>query len=157
MIFFVCFLDFLKFFWEYWIFRILSKLLRFLLKVIEVTTEHQKSPKMGLFFRRAKKALVKGQSHPQELEESPHRGLYFLVKPFIHLMSEWSFCSECSSHCPSQTVRAGELTFWENVHPPPCVTCHMSHVMCHMSRVTYRVSGVTCYFFSSFFHPPIFG
>ena len=59
----------------------------------------------------------------------------------IHSLNEWSFCSESSRHCPSQTVRARELKFWENVHTPRCVsshvsrvTCHVSHVMCHMSQ-----------------------
>ena len=33
----------------------------------------------------------------------------------------------------------------ENVHPPRCVTCHMSHVMCHVSIVTCHVSCVTCH------------
>ena len=42
-------------------------------------------------------------------------------------------CEISSRHCPSQTIRAGELKFWENVHPPPCVTCHASYVMCHVS------------------------
>ena len=37
-----------------------------------------------------------------------------------------------------------DLKFEENVHLPPCVTCHMSHVMCHMSRVTGLVSHDTC-------------
>ena len=40
-----------------------------------------------------------------------------------------SFCLGSSRHCLSQTVRAKELTFWENVHPPLCITCHLSCVM----------------------------
>ena len=36
----------------------------------------------------------------------------------------------------TQTVRAREQRFWENVHPPPCVTCHLSPVRYHMSGVT---------------------
>ena len=43
----------------------------------------------------------------------------------------------------SQTVRARELTFWEKVHLPPPVTCHVSHVMCYMSRITCHMSHVT--------------
>ena len=45
-----------------------------------------------------------------------------------------------------------ELKFWENVHPPPCILCHMSYVTCHMlcvichvSCVTYHVSHVMCH------------
>ena len=41
-----------------------------------------------------------------------------------------------SKHCLSQTFRARELSFWENVHPALHVTCPISHVMCHVSHVT---------------------
>ena len=34
-------------------------------------------------------------------------------------------------HLQSQTVRARELKFWEKVHLPPAVTCHLSCVTCH--------------------------
>ena len=34
-----------------------------------------------------------------------------------------------SKHCQSQTIIAGELKFWENVHPPPCVRCQVSGVI----------------------------
>ena len=47
-----------------------------------------------------------------------------------------------SKHGLSQTVRARELTFWRNVHPPPCVTYQVSHVMYQVSRVRCHVSGV---------------
>ena len=43
------------------------------------------------------------------------------------------FCSESSRHCLSQTVRAGELEFWENVQCSPPTMCHMSRVKCHVS------------------------
>ena len=46
-----------------------------------------------------------------------------------------------------QTVRARELKFWENVHPPQRVMCHVSCVMCHVSHVTCHVSHVTCHYF----------
>ena len=38
-----------------------------------------------------------------------------------------------SKYCPSQKIRARELTFWENVHPPPVwhVTCNMSNNLIH--------------------------
>ena len=57
-----------------------------LLKVTKVITGDQKIPKMGqnsiissFFAQRAEKALAKGQSPPQELEVSPHSGLYLIV------------------------------------------------------------------------------
>ena len=43
----------------------------------------------------------------------------------------------------AQTVKIRELTFWENVHPPRCVTCQVSAVNCHMTGVTFLVSAVT--------------
>ena len=56
----------------------------------------------------------------------------------VHLFIRWSFRSE-SRHCLSQTVRAKELKFRENVHPH-----HVSHVRCHMSGFRCQVSGVCC-------------
>ena len=50
-----------------------------------------------------------------------------------------------SKHCQSQTGRARELKFWENLHPTQCVLCHVSHVMCHLSHVTCHLSHVTCH------------
>ena len=59
-----------------------SKFLKLLLKGTEVTTEHQKIPKIS--FKSIKKAcfcLQKslGKSPLQKLEESPFSGLYLLV------------------------------------------------------------------------------
>ena len=66
--------------------------------------------------------------------------------------SQSSFSSRYSWYHKSQTVRARELKFWENVHPPQ--TCHMScvtcHVPCHVSDVTCHVSHVTFLFFIIF-------
>ena len=45
-------------------------------------------------------------------------------------------------HHKSQTVRARNLKILENVHPPPCVTCQVSHVKCQVSIVRCQVSGV---------------
>ena len=42
------------------------------------------------------------------------------------------------------TIRARKLKFWDNVHYPLCVTCHMSCVMCHMTCVTFHMSHVIC-------------
>ena len=58
-------------------------------------------------------------------------------------MIQASFCSESSRHYKSLTISAIELKLIEIVHPPPFVTCHVSHVMCH-------VSGVKCKFFFLF-------
>ena len=55
------------------------------------------------------------------------------------------FSSQSSQNHKSQTVRDRKLTFWENVHPPPCVICHVSHVMYQVSGVMCQVSGVTCH------------
>ena len=61
-----------------------SKLLKLLLKVTKVTTEHHKLPKMGqnsiisyFFAQRATKSL--GRSPAQELEVGPRSGPYLLV------------------------------------------------------------------------------
>ena len=57
-----------------------------LLKVTEVTTEHQKRPRNGknsivspFFAQRAKQTLDKGKNLPQELEVGPRSGSYHLV------------------------------------------------------------------------------
>ena len=63
-----------------------------------------------------------------------------LINSLIHWFIKWSFSSESSKHCLSQTVRAGELKFWENLHHPQCVTFHVS----------LHVSGVACHFFVCF-------
>ena len=68
-----------------------------------------------------------------------------LCDSFIHSLSDWSCSSKSSRHLQSQAVWARDLKFLENVHLPPCVICHMSHVMCHMSCVTCHVSCVMCH------------
>ena len=50
-----------------------------------------------------------------------------------------------SVHLHSQTGRARELKFWDKVHLPPPVVCHVSDVMCHVSCVMCHVSCVTCH------------
>ena len=42
-----------------------------------------------------------------------------------------------SKHHKSQIIRARELKFWDNVHPPPHVSCQVSGVRCQVSGVTY--------------------
>ena len=80
------FFDFLKFFGFFYFFLDFFGFLGFFFKVTNVTTGHQKLPKMGqnsiisfFFARRAKKTSAEGRSPPQELEVSPRSGLYLLV------------------------------------------------------------------------------
>ena len=64
------------------------------------------------------------------------------------------FRARCRPHSEGSAIpniRAGELTLGENVHPPPCVTCNVSHVTFHMSHVRCHVSGVKCHHFFFFF------
>ena len=42
------------------------------------------------------------------------------------------FSSKYSKYHTSQTIRARDLQFWDNLHQPLCVTCHMLHVTCHV-------------------------
>ena len=79
------FWGFFKVFWNFSDFFLLL-LLMLLLKVTKVITGDQKMPRMGqnsiissFFAPRAKKASAEGRSPPQELEVSPHSGLYLLV------------------------------------------------------------------------------
>ena len=50
-----------------------------------------------------------------------------------------------SEHLHSKTVRTREPKFWEKVHFPPFVTCHVSSVICHMSYITCHMSWFTCH------------
>ena len=73
----------------------------------------------------------------------------FLQPPqsFIDSFIDWlsdSLVKICSEHSQSQTRRARELKFWNNVFlhylscvmwPVSCVIRHMSHVTCHLSHV----------------------
>ena len=63
----------------------------------------------------------------------------------INWVTESDFSSQYSRYHKSQTIRARELKFQENVHPPQHVTCHMSWVTCHVSHVKCCV-----FFFVSF-------
>ena len=72
------------------------------------------------------------KSKTQFLTDSVFEGLFY--KLLCSLLFQQFFSSQSSKHCFSQTVRAKELTFWDNVHPPPCVTCHMSCVKCHKKQ-----------------------
>ena len=45
---------------------------------------------------------------------------------------------------PNRKTWGGEI-LRENPPPPPCVTCHVSHVMFHMSCVTCHVSYFMCH------------
>ena len=44
--------------------------------------------------------------------------------------SRWSWHFACLHY--TQTVRARELKFWENVHPQPRVTCQVSSIRCQV-------------------------
>ena len=74
----------------------------------------------------------------------------FVILSFIK-QEQWPFSSKSSKHCLSQTVREKELKFWENIHPPLCVTCQVSGARsqvsgdrCQVLGVRYHVSGVRC-------------
>ena len=77
----------------------------------------------------------------------------------INWITQSSFSSKSLKHCLSQTGKAKEQKFWDNVYPQPSVTfymsivtnhvshvtCHVSSVMFHKSCVTYNMSCVTCH------------
>ena len=63
--------------------------------------------------------------------------IHCIIDPLVQISSK---------HCQSQIGRAGELKFLKNVHPPPCVTCHVSYGMCHVSHVMWHLSHVICFF-----------
>ena len=54
-----------------------------------------------------------------------------LINSVINLDLKSWFVDIYSKHCKSQTRRARELKFGENVHP---TLCHVSRVMCHISH-----------------------
>ena len=58
-------------------------------------------------------------------------------------------CFQChmssSKHFHAQTVRARELKFWQKVHLPQSILCHVSYVMSHVSCVMCHASCVTCH------------
>ena len=68
----------------------------------------------------------------------------FVINSLTHSMSQWSVSYQSSKPCLSRAVIAREQIFWENVHPLPCVICHVSHVTCHVSGVACHLSQVTC-------------
>ena len=68
-----------------------------------------------------------------------------LIESVSQFVSQWAFSSKSSKYCKSQSGRARELPFWENVYPPQHVTCHMSCVTCHMSHVTCNKSHFMCH------------
>ena len=80
-------------------------------------------------------------------------------------LSHSSFVKISSKHLHSQTVRARNLKFWDNVHYLLCVanqlsvfSCQLSVVICKVSVVRCHVSSVICYMSLcelriSWFHP----
>ena len=97
-----------------------------------------------------------------ELHCLPYLSVGLFRNRRLYRLRQWDLQRLCHTVHP-KTVRSRELQFWDNVHHPPCVTCHVSHVTCHMSHVTCHVSRVTtchlsrvrCHmshvFFSSYF------
>ena len=55
----------------------------------------------------------------------------------VNWVSDKSFSSRSSKHHKSHAIRAAELKFWENVHPTPCITFHVSSVTCHMLHLFF--------------------
>ena len=110
-------------------FGFFSKLLRLLLKVTKVITEHHQWPKMGqnriissIFLPEWQQSL--GQSPPQEQEEGPHSGPYLLIKKkslsFYTILSQsWAQkTSNAFAICESRlliSLRIAFICFW------PCV------------------------------------
>ena len=77
-------------------------------------------------------------------QKSRGTGIAKLAGAARHWYSHSFFVEISSRNLYSQTKWVRHLKFWENVHLPLCVTCHVSHVMCHMSCFTCHVSHVTC-------------
>ena len=65
---------------------------------------------------------------------------YLIIQSLIH-----PFPPNLQNHCLSQTVKARELKFLENVHPTPCVTYHMSCITFYISCVTCTLSHCMCH------------
>ena len=76
----------------------------------------------------------------------PSVAVAVLQTPFllINWLSESAFSSKFPANLHSQAVRARELKFWDNIHLPQHIICHMSCVTCQMSFVTCHMSCVTC-------------
>ena len=58
-----------------------------------------------------------------------------------------AFSSNSSTYHKSQSRRAREQKFRENVQPQQHVTCHVSRVMCHVVHVTCHMSCVICHIY----------
>ena len=66
---------------------------------------------------------------------------YWSKPPFIYLSClRIPFPKISSKHLHFHTIRDRKLTYGEEVHLLPPVTCHLSHVMCHLSHVMCHVS-----------------
>ena len=73
-----------------------------------------------------------------------------LSNSFIDSLSRSWFVEISSRYYLSQTKIAEELKFLDNVQPPPCVTCHLSHTLCQVLHVTGHVSSVTFFYYLFF-------
>ena len=69
------------------------------------------------------------------------------VQPGLFYKHLCNSFSQSVIHCEKifKTIRAEQLIFLENVHPPPCFTCHIPDVTCHVSHVTCLMSRDTCH------------
>ena len=62
----------------------------------------------------------------------------FIINLFVQVYSQYLH---------TQSIWARQMTFWENVHLPPHVTCHKSCVLCPVSHHISQMSCVTCIIF----------
>ena len=67
---------------------------------------------------------------------------HWLIDWFIHSLLSDPLVRIYSKHSQSQSGRARELKFGENVHLTLYVMCHLSRVTCHVSLVNCHLSHV---------------
>ena len=84
------------------------------------------------------------------LTEFPPRPTYRMSWVLCHVsqvtshMWRVTYHMTSSKYFHSQTVSAREMKFWQKVHLPQPIRCHVSCVMCHVSWVMGHVSCVMC-------------
>ena len=93
-------------------------------------------PKLILLFLRPINLL----SSPIMINRPHVAGAVLQTTPsLIKTLTNSSFVKISSKHPHLETLRVRDLNFLENVHLPPSVMCHVSHVMCHMSGVACHI------------------
>ena len=75
-------------------------------------------------------------------------GLFY--KEPCNYLSDGFFSSQSSRYHKSQIVRARGMKLLENIHPAPCVPCHLPCVICHMSGSCVRCHVLKLNFFLFF-------